>query len=128
MPVAVLGVVKVPHATLLLGVVLLLAVFALDSAVGRELDLWLVYVIPIGLVSIVLGPRYGYLVACVATGLLLLESYLFGNAHNSVAALVFDRTSEFLAYLLFTFLIGIARNNPSGPGQASDSQLPPAHE
>mgnify|MGYP000627317879 CR=1 FL=1 len=44
---------KLSRITLLLAAVLLFAVFALDGAAGRGFDLWLIDVVPIGLVSVV---------------------------------------------------------------------------
>lgn len=120
--------VKLRTTTLALATFLLVAVFALDHRAGSQFDLWLMYILPIGLVSIVLGPLYGYVIAIVATGLLLLDSVFAGDVYGSVAALLFARVSILLAYLLFVFLIGLARGSISDNRHLRDSQLPPGRE
>ena len=69
-------------------------IFALDYAAGREFDLWLLYVLPVGLASVVIGPRYGFSFAAIATGLLFLVGYLLGNTYTSITAFLLDRASE----------------------------------
>ena len=108
-------------ATLLISALLMAGVFALDQAAGRDFDLWLLYVAPIALNSLVLGTRYGYGAALAATGLLFLTGYWGNNPFASYAAFAFDRACEGLAYLLLVFLIGAARTKFVG----SDS--PPNH-
>ena len=107
---------------LFLAAMLMLGVFALDYRAGRGFDLWLLYVVPLGLVSVVLGPRYGYATALVATALLFLSGYLLGNPYDSTIAFVLDRGSEGIAYLLFAFLIGVARTVLAGPDSAPHNQ------
>ena len=101
-------------ATLLISALLMAGVFALDQAAGRDFDLWLLYVAPIALTSVVVGPRYGYGVALAATGLLFLTGYLGDNPYATYAAFVFDRVCEGLAYLLLVFLMGATRTKAAG--------------
>ena len=96
-----------------LAALLMAVIFALDYAVGRDFDLWLLYLVPISLASVVLGPRYGYGCALAATGLLLLGDSVVGSRYASGAALALDRASESIAYLLLVFLIGVVRTSIS---------------
>ena len=107
------------NSTLLVAAILMAGIFALDYAVGREIDLWLLYVIPVGVASLVIGPRYGYVLAGIATGLLYLSGYLLGNPYTTTAAFVFDRTSEGVAFFLLAYLIGLARIGVAGSDSAS---------
>lgn len=106
------------NSILLVAVILLAGIFALDYAVGREFDLWLLYVLPVGLASVVLGPRYGFVVAAIATSLLFLGGYLLGNPYASLAAFLLDRASEGCALFLLAYLIGLARLRVASPNDA----------
>lgn len=107
------------NSILLVTGLLMTGIFTLDHAVGREFDLWLLYVAPVGLASVVLGPRYGFGVAAIATSLLFLAGYLLGNPYSSLAAFILDRASEGCAFFLLAYLIGQARIGIASSNDAS---------
>ena len=102
------GSLKQHRATLML-VVLMLGAYAFDYAAGRELNLWLLYVVPVLYGTFTLGLRVGVVVSLVSGALLFLNGYLLGNPFSSTAIYVIDRLSNILAYLLITLLCAVAR-------------------
>ena len=107
------------NSILLVAGILTAGIFALDYAAGREFDLWLLYVLPVGLASVVIGPRYGFGFAAIATGLLFLGGYLLGNPFTSIAAFLLDRASNGCALFLLAYLIGLARTGIASNNDAS---------
>ena len=107
------------NSILLVTGLLMTAIFALDYAVGREFDLWLLYVLPVEIASLVLGPRHGFGVAAIATGLLFLGDYLLGNPYPSIAAFLLDNASNGWALFLLAYLIGLARIGVASSSDAS---------
>lgn len=90
-------------------IVLMVSVFALDHAVGRDINLWILYLAPIALVSFVIGLRPGLLCAAFAVCLLLVNGAVLGNPFGSTTAFLLDRLSEAVAYALVVWLIGAVR-------------------
>lgn len=84
-------------------------VFMLDYATGRDIDLWLLYLVPVALGSFALGARYGYALAIFAAALLFVTAKLFGTPYPSVAAFLSERGAEAALYLVCAYLIGLVR-------------------
>ena len=89
--------------------ILFIGVFGLDYSAGRELNLWLLYIVPIALGTFAMGPRSGVVMSCLAGALLCLNGYLLRNPYSSDFAFLVDRASDVVAYLLIVSLIGVAR-------------------
>ena len=89
--------------------ILFTGIYGLDYSAGRDLSLWLLYIVPIALGTFAMGPRCGIVLSCLAGTLLFLNGYLLGNPYASTVAFVVDRTSALLAYLLIAGLIDVAR-------------------
>lgn len=90
--------------------ILFTGIFGLDYSAGREVNLWLLYIVPIALGTFAIGQRCGIVLSCLAGALLFLNGYLVGNPYTSGTAFVVDRASNLLAYLLIASLIGVARS------------------
>lgn len=115
---------KLRSTIIFLAALLMAIIFWLDHAVGRELDLWLLYLVPISLAGAVLGPRYGYGCAVAAASLLLVGDIVVGSRYASGAALAMDRASESIVYFLIAFLIGVVRTSISTTDVALHTQRP----
>ena len=89
--------------------ILFTGIYGLDYSAGRDLSLWLLYIVPIALGTFAMGPRCGIVLSCLAGTLLFLNGYLLGNPYASTVAFVVDRASDVLAYLLIAGLIDVAR-------------------
>ena len=89
--------------------ILFTGIYGLDYSAGRDLSLWLLYIVPIALGTFAMGPRCGIVLSCLAGALLFLNGYLLGNPYASTVAFVVDRASNVLAYLLIAGLIDVAR-------------------
>ena len=90
-------------------IVLMTLVFTLDYSVGREFNMWLLYLVPIATGTFALGSGFGYALCAMATALLFLSGYLLGNPFESVAAYAFDRFCNASMYVFATYLIGAIR-------------------
>ena len=84
-------------------------VLTLDYVTGRDIDLWLLYVIPIGIVSLLLGARFGYALTFLAAAFLFVTTMLFGIHYPSITAFASDRGIEALVFLVCAYLIGAIR-------------------
>jgi len=97
------------NATLIIAIALMGGIFMLDYATGRDIDLWLLYLVPIGLVSFVLGARYGYAVTLAAAMLLLATTWMYNHAMPTILAFLSERGTEATVYVIAVYLIGILR-------------------
>jgi hypothetical protein len=112
------------NATLAFAIAMMGGIFMLDFATGREIDLWLLYLAPIGLVSFVLGARYGYALT-LATGLLLLATTgLYQNALPTLGAFLADRGTEATVYVVCVYFIGLLRLVVGGADGTSPIDTP----
>jgi len=83
--------------------------FIVDCATGREVDLWLLYLIPIGLASFVLGARYGYALTLAAALLLVATRVLQQHAFPSLSTFLTERGTEATVYVVSVYIIGLVR-------------------
>ena len=97
------------NATLAIAIAMMGGIFMLDYATGRDIDLWLLYLVPIGLVSFVLGARYGYALTLVAALLLLATSGLYNHALPTIRAFLSERGTEATVYVVCVYLLGLLR-------------------
>ena len=81
----------------------------LDYASGPAFDLWLLYLVPIGLASFVLGAGYGYALALLAGALQFLTSGLPGSAYPSIATFVDKHGAAASVYVVCAYVIGMIR-------------------
>ena len=89
----------------LIAFVAALGIFGLDFYFGREIDLWFLYIIPIGIVCLILGARTGYWMVALTVGLLFLDGYLLGNPYSTLLAFLIDRLSEGAMFAFVVYLI-----------------------
>jgi hypothetical protein len=104
-------------------VFLLALVFALDYWVGKEINLWLLYVPPVALSTITLGLYRGMLVGLIATGLLLTNGWAVGYPYSSFALFLFDRLCDGIAYLILAASLNFAGKYLLSPNQFSRLDL-----
>ena len=97
------------NAALAIAIAMMGVIFRLDFATGREIDLWLLYLAPIGLASFVLGARYGYALTLVAGLLLLATTGLYQHALPTLGAFLADRGTEATVYVVCVYIIGLLR-------------------
>lgn len=81
----------------------------LDYASGPAFNLWLLYLVPIGLASFVLGAGYGYALALLAGALQFLTSGLPGSAYPSIATFVGEHGAAASVYVVCAYVIGVIR-------------------
>ena len=111
-------------ATLAIAIAMMGCIAVLDYAAGHEVDLWLLYLAPIGLVSFVLGARYGYAMTLAAAMLLFLISKLHGPAWPTLGALLSERGTETSVYVVSVYLLGLLRLVVGGAHGASRLDTP----
>ena len=111
--------------TLTIAITMMGCIAVLDYAAGHEVDLWLLYLAPIGLVSFVLGARYGYAMTLAAALLLLLISKLHGPAWPTLGALLSERGTETTVYVVSVYLLGLLRLVVGGSGGTNRLAAPP---
>ncbi len=97
------------NATLAIAIVMMGGIAMLDYAAGHEVDLWLLYLVPIGLVSFVLGARYGYAMTLAAALLLLVTSRLHAPDWPTIGAFLSERGTETTVYVVSVYLLGLLR-------------------
>jgi uncharacterized membrane protein len=97
------------NTALAIAIAMMGGIFMLDFATGREIDLWLLYLVPIGLASFVLGARYGYALTLAAGLLLLATNGLYQHALPTLSAFLSERGTEATVYVVCVYMIGLLR-------------------
>jgi|GEM_PF-3290023 len=99
----------------------------LDVASGPGSEMWLLYLVPIGVASFVLGARYGYALTLLAGVLQFLTSGVPGSAYPSIAVFVSDHGAAASVYVVVAFVIGVMRmlSRPSVSGGPIDALTRP---
>jgi hypothetical protein len=97
------------NAALAIAIAMMGGIFMLDFATGREIDLWLLYLAPIGLASFMLGARYGYALTLAAGLLLLATTGLYQQAIPTLGVFLADRGTEATVYVVCVYMIGLLR-------------------
>ena len=120
--------VKIKTATSCLCLALVGFIGLLDYQAGAELNLWLLYLAPIALGTMVLGVHTGYALSILCASLLFLNGFLLGNPFHTIFAFLVDRASASTVYIVVTFLTGIARAAmSSSDAQRSSEGAPRLH-
>ena len=116
-----------PRILAIIGIVILTGVmFAIDLGAGKELNLWILYVLPIAAATVTLGYRAGLVVVAVASVLLFAAGYLLGNPFSSTLIFVIDRLSCVVAYVLFASTFSVAARyfmSPNGRARFGLNEL-----
>jgi len=110
--------------TLVIALALMGGIFIVDYAIGRQMDLWLLYLIPIGLASFVLGARYGYALTLATALLLLATSFLHQHAFPSLSTFLAERGTEATVYVVSVYIIGLVRLAVRGTHGGSPMDTP----
>lgn len=87
----------------------LLAILWSDGSVGVQVSLWVLYCLPIALMTWNRGAKVGALIAAAATGLLVLTGLLWGHLTDSWWYFGISVTSKAVIYLSLVLLIGALR-------------------
>ena len=93
--------------------ILFTGIFGLDYSAGREVNLWLLYIVPIALGTFAIGQRCGIVLSCLAGALLFLNGYLVGNPFSNPLIFALNRLLDISALLLISWLIGVTRGQLS---------------
>lgn len=93
----------------MLYLVVMLFIAWIDVMVGKQINLWILYGIPIGLATWRLGMLPGLLLATVGVFLLLATSVIWGYLHDSFVLLVVSCASKAIAYYILVKLVGALR-------------------
>lgn len=105
-PVATRTALKVPIVSL----ILFAAVAVLDYCVGKEINLWILYLVPILSAALGSGLVAGIALAALAGSALFVNGMLLGHPYSSNAIFILDRASDVLAMLLVAVLASVARH------------------
>lgn len=97
------------NTVLALAIALMGCVCMLDYASGPAADMWLLYLVPIGVASFVLGARYGYALTLLAGVLQFLTSGVPGGAYPSIATFVSEHGAAASVYVVCAYVIGVVR-------------------
>lgn len=95
---------------------LMVLVWAADYLAGRDLTLWVLYLVPIGLIAFVLGTTSGLVYSVLALALLCVNGLLLGNPYASIGALVLERVSDCIAYIVLAVLVSALRGSLGAEG------------
>lgn len=112
------------NTTLAIAIAMMGGIFMLDYATGREIDLGLLYLVPIGLASFVLGARYGYALTLAAGLLLLATTGLYQHALPTLSAYFADHGTEATVYVVCVYFIGLLRLVVGGANGTSPLDTP----
>ena len=97
------------HATAIFYVALILCIAAADVAVGIRINLWLLYMVPMGLATWNLGIKTGWAFFGLSVVVLFSTAFLFGYPQSSQVYLVLSYISKTIAYCVVVFLLGELR-------------------
>ncbi len=101
---------RIPKRTPFLGyLAAVLAVFAVDVAVGPSISLWTLYALPLLLMAWNLGAKSAYWLTGGAAGLMLLCAELLSAPFHNPASMLFTLTSRSMMLMLVVYLVGIIR-------------------
>ncbi len=97
---------------------LTLGIGVLDCAVGRNVSLWFVYVLPICLAAAIGGARAGVAFSALAAGLLLFVGFDGGHPFPAMGYFLFEVFGDFFVYLLIVVLsLGVREQLHKGLGE-----------
>jgi hypothetical protein len=97
---------------------LTLGIGVLDCAVGRNMSLWFVYVVPITLAAAIGGVRAGLGFSALAAGLLILVGMDIGHPFPTMGYFLFEVFGDFFVYLLIVALsLGVREQLHKGLGE-----------
>lgn len=97
---------------------LTLGIGALDCAVGRDISLWFVYVLPIAMAAAIGGLRAGLAFSALAASLLIAVGLATGHRFPSAEFFYFDVFGDLFAYLIVVALaLGVREKLHHGLGE-----------
>ena len=97
------------HFSFILYGVLMLLIALLDVVTGAQINVWILYAIPIGMVTWNLGQRPGLVMAATASVLLEAIGLFVGNPYTSGLYLAIACASKAIAYFGLVALLSALR-------------------
>jgi hypothetical protein len=95
---------------LLAAITLMVGIEVYDFWAGREISLWILYVVPIAVVSWYKGPKSGVAASGLAVVFLYVVGVLSGHPYSSDLYFCIATTSQAVAYLIIVFLVTAQRS------------------
>jgi hypothetical protein len=96
------------------------AIAALDLATGQNVSLWLAYLIPIGLATVILGVSAGMMFSILAATALFEVGLAIGYLAPTLAHHSFHVWNHLAAYVIFTGLVAVAVRARRRKGERGD--------
>jgi glycosyltransferase involved in cell wall biosynthesis len=96
-------------STVIFYLLAMLLVAALDAQAGAQVNLWVLYGVPIGLATWHLGRRMGVLLTLLAAMLLVSTAIVWGHPYSSLGYLALASGSKIIAYGVLVSLLGALR-------------------
>lgn len=97
------------HSSFLFYLLMLPLIAWLDLWTGREVNLWLLYCIPMSLATWNLGLRQGYAIAICSTITLFSYGIYYENSFKNMLFFTISYGSKFIIYFVLTHLLGQLR-------------------
>lgn len=97
------------HFSFLFYFLLTLLVKMIDVWSGKQINLWVLYCIPISMATWNLGIRAGLVFALLSTMLLAVSAIYWGHIYSTLGYLTAAITSKSLVYFAFVGLLGALR-------------------
>lgn len=99
-------------------VFLTLGIGALDCAIGRDISLWFLYVLPITCAAAIGGARAGLAFSVLSAGLLVAVGMGTGHHFPSTGLFLFDVFGDLFTYLIIVALsLGVREQIHRGLGE-----------
>lgn len=88
----------------------MLLVVWLDAQAGDQVNLWVLYGVPIGLATWHLGRRMGVLLMLLAAMLMVITAIVWGHPYRSLGYSLLASSSKIIAYgVLVSLLVALRR-------------------
>ena len=97
------------HSSFILYFLLMFLIEIIDVWSGKEINLWVLYCIPICMATWNLGIRAGSVCALLSIVFLAFSAIYFGHIYSTLGYLMAAITSKSLVYFVFVGLIGALR-------------------
>ncbi len=103
------------HASFIFYLLVMLIICLIDGVLmGSQINLWILYGIPVGLATWNLGRAPGLLLAAMAVVLVFLSAAIWGHPYASLEYVVIACVSKALAYFVLVGLVSALRKKEVG--------------